>query len=517
MDSCALELGINDCLKSCMSNPMSTGPTPRWQRKLQSQSRGTPLSPVNAGHLTNTRPKQPAITPGKTCGGKNPVSKKTPGKGSSNATNIPNTNCDRFIPNRAFMDLNRSHHMLLSNETSENSVVEELDETADDEYNSRMKRNLGASDSKILAMKCKAPVANDGHMSKVLYSQNKSSTAKWKSSRFIPNTPERILDAPDITNDYYLNLIDWGNNNSISVALGGAVFLWNATTSEVYQLLQADDNELITSVSWVKEGNVLAVGFDNGTVELWDADAMKKVRTMRGHAGRVGSMAWNSYILSSGSRTGAIHQNDVRIPQHCVATLQQHSQEVCGLQWSPNGIMLASGGNDNVLNIWDVNVQSTGDVNNPIHSLADHRAAVKAVAWCPWQPQILASGGGTADRHIRTWNTQTGVCLQSTDTKSQVSGIIWSEEHKELISGHGYSDNQLSIWKYPSMNKVTELTGHTSRVICIAQSSDHSMIASAGADETIRLWKCFGVDAKKHKAKAKAKSSLQGMHGGGIR
>ena len=41
----------------------------------------------------------------------------------------------------------------------------------------------------------------------------------------------------------------------------------------------------------------------------------------------------------------------------------------------------------------------------------------------------------------------------------QISGILWSEEHKELISGHGFSENQLTIWKYPSMNIVTQLTG----------------------------------------------------------
>ena len=45
---------------------------------------------------------------------------------------------------------------------------------------------------------------------------------------------------------------------------------------------------------------------------------------------------------------------------------------------------------------------------------------LKAIAWCPWQPSILASGGGTADRQIRLWNAHTGACLQSTETNSQV-------------------------------------------------------------------------------------------------
>ena len=55
--------------------------------------------------------------------------------------------------------------------------------------------------------------------------------------------------------------------------------------------------------------------------------------------------------------------------------------------------------------------------------LTQHQAAVKAVAWCPWQPHVLASGGGTADRTIRLWNTSNGTLLNTIDTKSQVTTI----------------------------------------------------------------------------------------------
>lgn len=48
---------------------------------------------------------------------------------------------------------------------------------------------------------------------------------------------------------------------------------------------------------------------------------------------------------------------------------------------------------------------------------------VQAVSWCPWQRNILASGGGTVDRHIRIWNGATGTCLNSHDTMDQVSNI----------------------------------------------------------------------------------------------
>jgi len=59
---------------------------------------------------------------------------------------------------------------------------------------------------------------------------------------------------------------------------------------------------------------------------------------------------------------------------------------------------------------------------------------VKAIAWSPHQHGLLASGGGTADRCIRFWNTLTGQPLQSVDTGSQVCNLAWSKHSNELVS-----------------------------------------------------------------------------------
>jgi WD40 repeat protein len=249
---------------------------------------------------------------------------------------------------------------------------------------------------------------------------------------------------------------------------------------------------------------------------------------------------------------------------------------------------------------------------------------------------LLASGGGTADRCIKFWNTHTGACLNSIDTQSQVlyfpqqthwqglskcqqlSFIIllggfktalrghtnrkfwhwltpiqpydhgnsttsvqteicylfqlwsfpsslkqlvhfllsnnifsvcawnqvcalqWSKHERELLSSHGFSQNQLCLWKYPSMVKIAELTGHTSRVLHLAQvlypildasdrlfqkitsvnitiscspftlqSPDGYTVASAAGDETLRFWKVFG-NPETSKASSKAKSKEVG-------
>ena len=101
-----------------------------------------------------------------------------------------------------------------------------------------------------------------------------------------------------------------------------------------------------------------------------------------------------------------------------------------------------------------------------------------------------------------------GACLNEVDTHSQVCALQWSMHDKELVSSHGYSHNQLILWKYPSMVKVAELTGHTSRVLHMAQSPDGTTVVSAGADETLRFWKVLSGGAGSKKAASIAAMSV---------
>lgn len=211
-------------------------------------------------------------------------------------------------------------------------------------------------------------------------------------------------------------------------------------------------------------------------------------------------MAWSQSILAAGCRDGAIVLHDVRERTTGNRVLQRHTQEVCGISWSPDGRLLATGGNDNLVVIWD-------RAGNTVHTLEAHTAAVKALAWCPWQPSVLATGGGTADKSIKFWNASRGTLVNSIDTKSQISGLLWNAEHRELISGHGFSENQLSVWKFPSLTKVTELTGHTERILSMAISPDGTTVVSAAGDETLRFWKCFLPGKKKDRGRVAAAST----------
>lgn len=57
-----------------------------------------------------------------------------------------------------------------------------------------------------------------------------------KIVRKVPSAPVRILDAPDLIDDYYLSLISWSKENILAVALARSVYIWNAVTGEICKL-----------------------------------------------------------------------------------------------------------------------------------------------------------------------------------------------------------------------------------------------------------------------------------------
>ena len=315
---------------------------------------------------------------------------------------------------------------------------------------------------------------------------SRSVVAPPKVDRKIAKVPFKVLDAPALQDDFYLNVVDWSTQGLLAVGLGSTVYLWSAANGKVTKLNDVGPNDSVTSVGWSPKGTCLAIGTQAGMLQLWDAKRGKQIRLIKGHEGRIGSIAWTSQILSTGSRDKTIVHRDIRQKAVAFAKLQGHKQEVCGLRWSPDEQQLASGGNDNRLLVWSVQ-----NNEQPSGRYCSHTAAVKALAWSPHQHGLLASGGGTADRCIKLWNTLSNSAIDSIDTGSQVCSMLFSRNTNELVSAHGYSQNQIVVWKYPTMRKLATLTGHTFRVLYLAMSNDGETIVSGAGDETLRFWRVF--------------------------
>ena len=278
-----------------------------------------------------------------------------------------------------------------------------------------------------------------------------SNVSEFEAIRKIPQEPERILDAPNLNDNFYYNPLDWGSKNILSVSLGSYNYLWNYNNLETY-LLTKNENEIeYCSSSFMDNGVCLALGLNNGNIELWDIEKQIKIRTLVGHSDRVGTLTWNGYNLYSGSKDTNILSHDVRIKNHLIMKLSGgHNKEVCTIKWNSDFKYLASGGNDNLVCLWDVrgknessfwdilNSQSddenddnmeeddyeynlgnngTNNINDnnkyklnsinkknniiePLTIINKHKGPVKALAWSPWQRNVLATGGGKKDNVI---------------------------------------------------------------------------------------------------------------------
>jgi len=207
-------------------------------------------------------------------------------------------NLDRFIPNRSAMDFDYAHYAL----TEGNKGKDQVSSPSREAYRKQLAETMNLNHTRILAFRNKplAPVEllpTDHSAS--LHQQPKS----VKPRRYIPQTSERTLDAPDIVDDFYLNLLDWGSANVLAIALGHTVYLWDASTGSTSELVTIDEEKgPVTSINWAPDGRHVAVGLNNSEVQLWDSGSNRQLRTLKGcHQSRVGSLAWNNHILTTGA------------------------------------------------------------------------------------------------------------------------------------------------------------------------------------------------------------------------
>lgn len=455
---------------------------------------------------------------------------QTPSKPRSKATKsgkttirLPHNSADRFIPNRAASDglatagkakpdeqrpKSSEGSTVLANAASafdigsrEDDIASALDNLDIDDheepsysrpdpnavaYESSLASACGVSlDKKILAFKPPAPESSKpidlrSQYNRPLKSAN-SQSAQFR--RRVQTAPERVLDAPGLVDDYYLNLLDWSSGNQVAIGLERNVYVWSAETGSVDCLLETSPDTYVSSVKWSGDGAYVGVGLGTGEVQIWDVEEGTKLRSMFGHETRVGAMGWSKHTLSTGARSGLVFNHDVRVAQHKTAELACHTSEVCGLEWRSDGAQLATGGNDNLVAIWD-----SRSLSAPKFTKTNHRAAVKALSWCPWQLNLLATGGGSYDRHIHFWNTTTGARTNSIDTGSQVTSLRWSNHYRELVSSSGFPDNSLSIWSYPSLVRNVEIPAHETRVLHSSLSPDGQMLATAGKFSSLLLF-----------------------------
>ena len=283
------------------------------------------------------------------------------------------------------------------------------------------------------------------------------------------------------------------------MALGNLVCLWSEDTGIQSKPIENSTHDShVTSLSFSSSQgarSILAIGYSDGAVNLWSLFDQEdrfhlqipnasvtclsfKPTTTQRPSDQRGVMTATEEMLI-GDELGYVRYysiewlDDEEIQDHgyrgsieYLAKVSVHTQQICGLAWSPDGSCFATGGNDNLCCLFDV--QDILETPWPIEDFKSrprhtwtHEAAVKAVAFCPWQSDLIATGGGSNDRAIHFFSIGSGACLAIITVHAQVTTLIWSKDRREIAATFGFAQPEhpyrVAVFSWPGCKQIAAI------------------------------------------------------------
>lgn len=360
---------------------------------------------------------------------------------------------DRFIPNRANIDMDYMNHKLTR---TQNNQFESLYKT------------LNSNDS---IQGINNGVNNTGKIN--IISQTENPKIKY------PNAPYKILDIEGVIDNFYFNILDWDDKDTIVISIVESVYLYNVLKNEIIEIseLETLGDDYITSLKFYP--SKLACGTSSGLLSIYDYNNERLISKTTTTNSMLSTLEWidnNTIII--GDMNGKINILDLRKSNADAIQYNTCTDKIAGIKYKNN--ILSSGSNDNKLCLFDIRSNNVLCVKN------DYNACVKGLDWCPWDSKILATSAGTGDRRIRIFNTETLEFVNEINTGSQVSSVLYNSNDKTLVSSHGYIDNNLSIWS-SSFEKIHDVKNE-GRILSLCKNKKSTIFLSACADGKLKFW-----------------------------
>ena len=295
---------------------------------------------------------------------------------------------------------------------------------------------------------------------------------------------------------------------------GGTVRLWDLATARAVSTFQTGGNatESVNGLAWSPSGRRLATADADGTVRLWNLatgrPAGAPLRPGTGSAGVTGvAFSPHGQLLASIDADGTVHLWDLasgRAIGHPKPAGPGPPSGVTGVAFSADGQLMAAGGADGTVRLRDL---STGRPVGVSHQAgAGPGDGVNAVAISP-TGDLLASAG--ADGTVRLWDPSTGQAprapLQADDAIGGASAVAFSPDGRLLASAD--ADGTVRLWDPVTGREIRVLVAETEPLLstetgplpgvhepvsldvrALAFSAGGTLLASADADGTVRLW-----------------------------
>ena len=270
------------------------------------------------------------------------------------------------------------------------------------------------------------------------------------------------------------------------LASGGedaTVRLWDPARGRAIRTL-AGHGAGVKSLAFSPDSKMLASGSADRTVRLWDPATGAPLRTIPAGIG-VEALAFSpDGALLAGAISDTIGLWDPATGT-LVASLKGHTGRIYSVAFAANGRTLASAAWDYTVRLW--NPRSGGELRTLTVEATDK---ISAVAFSPDSTRI-AAGSGTEDvrntANFRIWDVESGALLHTvTGHKLMVRTLAWSPDGSRLATGAW--DNLVTVWDTTTWAARQTFNDHTGYVESVAWAPDGRTLASASVDGTVKLW-----------------------------
>ncbi|MGP3951133.1 TIR domain-containing protein [Streptomyces sp. 7N604] len=234
-------------------------------------------------------------------------------------------------------------------------------------------------------------------------------------------------------------------------------------------------------VSYSPDGELLAVGSEDGGVLVCDAATGTALRTLQGHEGRVYAVKFRDRVLATGGADGTVRLWDP-VAGTCLHRLEVHPGGVWPVALDLSGSRLATGDAEGTVTLWDV---AGGTVS---HRLSGHTAPVYSAVFSP-DGHTLATGDAAAA--VRLWETRSGRFLGELEGHRGAAYRARFSPDGTLLATADMGDDDrgtVRIWDVAGRRLRHELTGHEGRVYTLDFHPGGRLLASGDTEGHVRLW-----------------------------